>query len=95
MNEPAIVSYGHQFFGNYSVKEYRDSLVRAFVDKRADFILLDDNPRGQKFLAAVVAWAMDEGLLYNDRNEDDNDTRQVVSYFRLTAKGEKEIMGQP
>lgn len=92
MSEPVIVSYGRQFLGNYPVQEYKDSLVRAFRDHRADFIVLDDNPRGHKFLAASVAWAMDEGLLYNDHNQDD--TEQVISSFRLTENGKKEILGQ-
>ncbi len=93
MSEPAIVGYGRQFFSNYPVQDYKESLVRAFRNNRADFIVLDDNPRGQKFLAAAVAWAMDGGLLYNDQSADD--AQQVVSSFRLTEKGKKEILGQP
>ena len=93
MHEPAIVSYGRQFVASYSVQEYKDSLVRAFKNNLADFVVLDSNPRGQKFLSAGIAWAIDEGLLYNDRNEDDS--QQIVSSFRLTEKGKKEILGQP
>jgi len=85
MSEPAIVSYGRQFLDAYSVQEFKDSLIRAFKDGRADFIALDSNPRGRKFLSACAAWAIDEGLLYNDHNEDD--TQQIVSSFRLTKKG--------
>lgn len=92
MEEPAIVSFGRQFLGDYSFQEYKDSLTRAFKAGQADFIVLDSNPRGQKFLAACAAWAVNEGLLYNDRNEDD--TQQIVSSFRLTEKGKKEILGQ-
>lgn len=92
MSEPAIVSYGRQFVNNYAVQEYKDALIRAFRNNQADYIVLDSNPRGQKFLAAGVAWAVHEGLLYNDRNEDD--AQQVVSSFRLTSKGRKEILGQ-
>ncbi len=92
MSEPAIVGYGRQFVNDYPVQAYKDSLIRAFRINRADFIVLDDNPRGQKFLAASVAWGIDEGLLYNDRNADD--TQQIVSSFRLTEKSKKEILGQ-
>jgi len=92
MSEPAIVGYGRQLIDNYPVQEYKDSLIRAFRDKRADFIVLDDNPRGQKFRSASIAWAIDKGLLYNNRNADN--TQQVVSSFRLTKKGKKEILGQ-
>ncbi len=93
MEEPAIVTYGRTFIESYPVQEYRNSLVRAFRDRRADFVVLDNNPRGQKFLAASAAWAIGEGLLYNDRNVDD--TQQIVSSFRLTERGKKEILGQP
>ncbi|MBI5421447.1 MAG: hypothetical protein HZA35_04040 [Parcubacteria group bacterium] len=92
MDEPAIVDYGYQYIGQNSVEEYRGVFIRAFRNNRADFVTLDSNPRGQKFLAASVAWALQEGLLYNDCNEDD--TQQVVSSFRLTEKGKKEILGQ-
>jgi len=91
MNEPAIVNYGRCFIDHYPIKEYRDSLIRAFKNHRADFIVLDDNPKRQKFLAASIAWAIDHGLLYNDRNADD--TQQIVSSFRLTTKGKIEILG--
>jgi len=90
--EPAIVSVGRSFIGDYSPKEFKDSLDRAFNVGGADFITLDSNLRGQKFLAACGAWGLDEGLLYNDSNQDDG--QQVVSSFRLTKKGKKEILGQ-
>jgi len=91
-SEPEIVVYGRQFIDTYTAQEYEDSFIRAFRDHQADFIVLDDNPRGQRFLAASIAWAMSEGLLYNDRNSDDG--QMVVSSFRLTEKGKKEILGQ-
>lgn len=62
MDEPEIVSYGRSLVDNYPNKEdFKASLVRAFRERRADFIILDDNMRGQKFLAACVAWAIDLG----------------------------------
>ena len=94
MDELAIVSYGRQFLNNYPVQEYKDALIRAFRNNRADYIVLEDNPSGQKFLAAGVAWAIDEGLLYNYNDRNRNNTQQVVSSFRLTEKGRKEILGQ-
>lgn len=92
MSEPEIIGYGRSFIDEYSVEELRSSLVRAFVDRGADFVVLDSNMRGQKFLAATAAWAIDEGLLYNDRNEGDG--QQKVSTFRLTEKGKTELKGQ-
>ena len=92
MREPAIVIYGRQFIHRYSVQEYRNCLIRAFKNGGADFIILDSHPRGQRFLAASVAWALSKKLLKNDRNDDDG--QQVVSSFRLTKKGKKEILGQ-
>lgn len=92
MDESEIVSCGRNFVDGYPVDEFRASLVRAFKERGADFVVLDSNPRGQKFLAACAAWAIDEGLLFNDHNEDDE--QQKVSTFRLTEKGKKEIVGQ-
>ena len=92
MSEPAIVGYGRQFIEDFSVQEYKDSFIRSFRDRRANCVFLDDNPRGQKFVAAAIAWALDERLLFNDRNADDG--QQVVSSFRLTKKGKKEILGR-
>lgn len=90
LDEPAIVTYGRRFIDGYTEDEFRDALVRAFRDRSADFVVLDSNPHGQKFLAACAAWAVAQGLLYNDRNEDD--TQQVVSTFRLTPTGRKQIL---
>lgn len=92
MDEPAIITYGRQFRQTYKVQEYREVFVRAFRDGGADFIVLDDNRYGQKFLSAAAAWAIDEGLIYNDRNDDDG--QRIVSSFRLTEKGQKEILGR-
>jgi hypothetical protein len=89
---PAIVEYGRLNIDKYNAEEFRRSLFRAFKERHADFITLDNNPNGQRFLAACMAWAISEGLLHNDRNADDG--QQVVSSFRLTEKGKVEILGQ-
>ena len=89
MSEPAIVSFGRNFVGDYPKKEFKDSLSRAFKDGGADFIILDDNPRGQKFLAASVAWAIDRKWLYNDREQSDG--QNTVASFRLTDAGKKAL----
>lgn len=86
-DEPLIVSYGREHITEYRVEEFEQALERAFVAHRADFVLLDDNIRGRKFVAASTAWAIDEGLLYCDRTEDDG--QSVVSSFRMTDKGRK------
>ncbi len=83
--EPVIVSWGRQYIGDYSEDEFRGSLIRAFKDNRAGRIFLDSNPQGQRYQAASIAWAIDQGLLYNDQN--DNDGQQEVSSFRLTTLG--------
>ena len=92
MQEPEIVSYARQFIKDFPPQEYKDSLARAFGDRRADFIILDDNYRGQNFLAAAVAWAIDQGFLHNDRNE--FCPQRMISSFRLTEKGKKEIISR-
>lgn len=92
MSEPEIVTYGRSFVQDYSPDEYRASLIRAFRDRRMSYVVLDSNPRGRKYLAACIAWAIDQGLVHNDRNEDDGQSK--VSSFRLTPLGELEILGQ-
>ena len=87
---PAIVRYGRALIDYYTEPEYRAALRRAFGDHGADFITLDDNPRGQKFLAACVAWAMSVGILFCSATADDG--QSVVSSFRLTDKGRTEIL---
>jgi hypothetical protein len=87
MNEPEIISYGREFIVNYQENEFKDSLRRAFIEHKADFITLDSNPHGQRFLSACTAWAIDKNYLYNDRNASDNQSR--ISSFRLTEEGRK------
>lgn len=91
MGEPEIISFGRNLINNYSTEEFRASLIRAFKDKKADFIVLDSNISGQKFLAACAAWAVDHGWLYNDKNQSDEQCK--VSSFRLTDKGRKALLG--
>jgi hypothetical protein len=90
MTEPEIVAYGRSLVEHFAVKEYRESLKRAFFSEHgADFITLDSNPRGQRFLAACTAWAIDAGLLRHDHSVDDGQSK--VSSFRLTERGREEL----
>lgn len=89
--EPEIISFGRSFVKDYPEEEFKASLTRAFKEKRGDFIVLDSNARGQKFLAACAAWAIDQGWLYNDRTQEDDQCS--VSSFRLTEAGRKAILG--
>ncbi|OGZ09850.1 MAG: hypothetical protein A3D65_00465 [Candidatus Lloydbacteria bacterium RIFCSPHIGHO2_02_FULL_50_13] len=91
MSEPEIISFGRQFIDKYPTEEFKASLTRAFKNGRADFIVLDDNMNGQRFLAACAVWAIDQGWLYNDNNQSDGQCR--VSSFRLTKAGRKIILG--
>ncbi|MDE2019434.1 MAG: hypothetical protein KGJ13_03735 [Patescibacteria group bacterium] len=89
---PAIVQYGACFIKNYFSRDFRHSLFRAFAEKHADFIALDDHLCGQRFRAACVAWGIREGLLYNDQTV--RGSQEELSTFRLTPKGRAEILGQ-
>ena len=94
VEEPAIVAWGRSNIGDYKKQEFCDSLTRAFRDDGgADFIILDSNMSNQRFRAACVAWAIDNDLLYNDRNDDEG--QQIVSSFRLTEEGKRQILGWP
>lgn len=90
MLEPAIIEWGRQNKSEYGVNEYIESLTRAFKEKRASYVVLDDNMRGQKFLAACTAWAIDHGWLYCDKTQ--SDSQETVSTFRLTEAGKKAIL---
>jgi hypothetical protein len=89
-DDPAIIQYGRTLVPNYSSIEYIECLIRAFKTNNANFITLDSHPINQRFVSACAAWAIDGGLLYNDRNEDDG--QSVVSSFRLTDKGKEVIL---
>lgn len=90
-NSPAIVNYGRRFIDNYNHEDFRVALERAFKERGASFVVLDSNSREQKFLAACVAWAINEGLVWNDSNQDFGGQGEVSS-FRLTEAGRKAIL---
>ena len=91
IEEPAIIAYGRGCVSEYAEQEYIDCLRRAFGSPgHADFIVLDSNPRGQKFVAAGAAWAITKGWLYCDRCQT-GDQEQVAT-FRLTPLGKKEVL---
>lgn len=91
---PSIVAWGKTHIKAYAIQEYIDSFRRAFVDRGADFITLDSNMRGQKFLAASVAWALEEGWMHCSDVGGyplDLDAQETVWAFRLTDKGRAEL----
>lgn len=90
VTEPAIVAYGRHNIREFTEDEYRDSLKGAFADNNASFITLDSNMRGQRFLAAAVAWGIDHELLTTEFT-DGSDEQCEVSSFRLTDAGKKEF----
>jgi len=90
-SEPDIIGWGRGSITGYDAKEFRTSLTRAFKDGRADFVVLDNNMRGQKFLAACVAWAVDRGWLYNDSSAGDEQCK--VFSFRMTKAGKRALLG--
>jgi hypothetical protein len=85
--EPEIVSYGRSRVSLYSTAELEASLHRAFVDGRADFIVLDNNMRGQGFVSASAAHGIDMGWLYCSQRAGDEQSQ--VFAFRLTEAGRK------
>jgi hypothetical protein len=89
MDEPLIVGWGRVNIGEYPEQELRDSLRRAFIVHRADFITLDSNMSGQQFLSASVAWGLDNGILRH--SDTDGDEQSEVYEFRLTDKGREEL----
>lgn len=91
--EPVVVTYGRLCIGEYPIQEYIASLQRAFIERRAEFIFVDSNPHGQRFLYACVAWAMDNDIVWHDASVDDS---QSISYsFRLTESGRNFLENEP
>jgi hypothetical protein len=66
-------------------QEYEASLRRAFVDRRADFIIIDD--RRQRFLIDGAAYGERMGWLKFEAY--DIDTQSTQWHYRLTPKGRK------
>ena len=86
--EPPILEYGRSRVSLYAQLEYEQSLRRAFVDRRADFIVLDSCRTGQGFLAPAIAYCFDLGWLYCSQY-DTSDEQSSIAQFRLTDAGKK------
>lgn len=84
-----ILEYGFERIRLYAASEYRDCLIHAFGEGRADFITLDSHPYQQGFTSAAAAWAVREGLLYVD--EVAQGDQEQVTKLRLTDKGKEEV----
>lgn len=70
---------------------YLVSLVRAFRDGKADFILIDS--RRQQFQIESAEYGLAEGLLYFE--EKGSDIEQYTAYtYRLTAYGKEVILDE-
>lgn len=85
MNTPAIIAFGAASIGEYTTTEYDAALARAFQRNPDGFVVLDSNPRGQRFLAACAAWAIDQGLLRVAQVADDGQCE--FCSLRLTPTG--------
>ena len=83
------VAWGRAYVKDYTEQEFLDCLWRAFIRDHADFIILDSNPHGQRFVAAATAWALSKSILYCDRDQQGDQER--VATFRLTPDG-REIL---
>lgn len=60
----AIVQYGQSNIDQYEEQEYKDAIHRFFErNGKSSVIILDSNPRGQKFLAAATAYGIGKGIL--------------------------------
>lgn len=87
VNVPIVIIYGRRYIHEYGIQEYIASLKRSFIDCGADFIVLDSNARGQKFLYACASWAMEQNIIHNNLNIDDS--QSSIYSFRLTDFGRK------
>lgn len=67
--------------------EYESSLRRAFVDHRADYIVLTS--RRQQFQAEAMNYGIEQGWLKGKWDERDEQSTAFVC--RLTPKGRKHL----
>ena len=69
----------------YQENELEAALLRAFVDNRADFILLDD--RRERFLIESATLGVEKGWLSEEFIEIDDQYSQLR--YRLTDEGKR------
>lgn len=72
-----IIAYGRMPVADDPESEYIECLRRAFCYRKSDFIVLDSNMRGQKFVAARAAWAIDKGWLYHSSTRGDEQSEEL------------------
>ena len=76
-------------------EEFEASLTRTFVDRKADYIIVDGHDLRNKFLRECIQYGIDEGLLYKGEDLDEDDilgsgVGQSLAYtYRLTDKGKE------
>jgi hypothetical protein len=65
--------------------EYKSALRRAFVERRADYIVITS--RREQFKAAAVSYGIDQGWLEGEWDRSDEQSTAFVA--RLTEAGRK------
>lgn len=75
----------------YDHDELRASLRRAFIDNGADYIVVDSNPSGQRFLYAAIELGLKERLIYHD--ETAQGQQHAVYTYRPLAKLFRDLGG--
>jgi hypothetical protein len=85
VTEPEIIGFGRYHVQNYTESELTACLWRAFIRDSADYVMLDDYPANQRFVAASCSLAVDRGWFSHTETRGDEQSR--VHVFRLTAAG--------
>jgi hypothetical protein len=75
------------------VHAYRQSFLRAFGDKGADFVIIDS--RRNIWLMQAIKWAVEKELLYYDEEESNrrSDEQYTAMAFRPTVQGALNFSG--
>jgi hypothetical protein len=79
----------------FEPKDLEDSLRRAFVDKKADFIMVDGHTLQNEFLRESVVLGLEKGLLVQGQPIDEDDRlgrglgQNYAFTYRLTEEGRK------
>jgi len=71
---------------DYTKQDLEDSLRRAFVDGKADFILYDGHEARNEFLREGITLGLENGWLVG---KEKNEEQWTTIEYRLTEKGKE------
>ena len=74
------------------VEEYIGSLKRAFTNNESNSIVLDSNPRGNRFLYRATRWGIYQGIIEQESAVDES--QSMIWEFCLASGGLEKLSGK-